>query len=244
MIYAIADIHGCYEELLKLLEKIDFRDVDRLYVLGDLVDRGPEPMKVVQDLMARSNVCVLAGNHDLMAYIVLSRLNEEIERGAKEIRLEPDDRINYVNWIRNGGRTSEREFYGLSSEERRKVLEYLGNLDFYKELDVSGVHYVLVHAGIHGFREGRDLGSYGCSDLIFHRTDYGKRYYHDKNTYVMTGHTPTIVIREDGQPLAYEQNGHIAIDCGCVYGGNLCAYCLNTQEIFYVKSKGASQKSL
>ena len=55
------------------------------------------------------------------------------------------------------------------------------------------------------------------------------------NTYIITGHTPTTLIREDGEQLVYEENGHIAIDCGCVFGGKLAAYCLDTGEVYYVE---------
>ena len=44
MRYVIADIHGCYNEYRQLLEKIDFSQKVELYVLGDAVDRGPEPI--------------------------------------------------------------------------------------------------------------------------------------------------------------------------------------------------------
>ncbi|MCI8923553.1 MAG: hypothetical protein HFI45_06070 [Lachnospiraceae bacterium] len=54
---------------------------------------------------------------------------------------------------------------------------------------------------------------------------------------MVTGHTPTSLIREDGLPLVYQENGHIAIDCGCVFGGRLAAYCIESAEINYVKSK-------
>ena len=40
MTYAISDIHGCYEEYIKLLEKIGFSEDDTLYILGDIFDRG------------------------------------------------------------------------------------------------------------------------------------------------------------------------------------------------------------
>ena len=56
MNYVISDIHGCYKEYQKLLEKIYFSDTDVLYLMGDMVDRGPEPVKVLQDVMLRSNV--------------------------------------------------------------------------------------------------------------------------------------------------------------------------------------------
>lgn len=78
MHWAISDIHGCYEEYRALLEKIHFSSQDTLYFLGDAVDRGPEPMKVVLDLAARKNVVPLLGNHDLLAWQVLDRFGETI----------------------------------------------------------------------------------------------------------------------------------------------------------------------
>ena len=63
MRYVIADIHGCYNEYRQLLEKIDFSQKDELYVLGDAVDRGPEPIKVLEDMMMRPNVIYMLGNN-------------------------------------------------------------------------------------------------------------------------------------------------------------------------------------
>ena len=45
MIYAVSDLHGCYEKYIKMLEKIQFRETDTLYVLGDVVDRGYDSAK-------------------------------------------------------------------------------------------------------------------------------------------------------------------------------------------------------
>lgn len=42
MIYAMSDIHGCYEAYCALLEKIQFSDEDTLYIVGDAIDRGEE----------------------------------------------------------------------------------------------------------------------------------------------------------------------------------------------------------
>lgn len=56
MRYAISDIHGCIREYIKLLEKIQFSDTDHLYVLGDVLDRGLDPIGVIRDLMKRKNV--------------------------------------------------------------------------------------------------------------------------------------------------------------------------------------------
>ncbi|MCR4590153.1 MAG: fructose-bisphosphatase class III [Lachnospiraceae bacterium] len=49
--YVVSDIHGQYDMFLELLNKICFKDTDTLYVLGDILDRGPHPVKVMKKLM-------------------------------------------------------------------------------------------------------------------------------------------------------------------------------------------------
>ena len=78
MTYVISDIHGCYTEFLKLLDKIGFCDEDELYVLGDAMDRGPEPIKVIRDLMDRPNVTYILGNHDDMMLQSLKKLAVDV----------------------------------------------------------------------------------------------------------------------------------------------------------------------
>ena len=71
MIYAMSDLHGCYDKYIKMLEKINFSDNDTLYILGDIVDRGPDGIKILQDIMQRINVVALMGNHDFLAHYIL-----------------------------------------------------------------------------------------------------------------------------------------------------------------------------
>lgn len=104
----------------------------------------------------------------------------------------------------------------------------------YKVIEDRGKKYILTHAGIDNFSGGKNLNEYNCFDFIYARPDYTKRYYQDKNIYVVSGHTPTPLIRKDRFPIVYQGNGHIAIDCGCVFGAQLAAYCIETGEISYV----------
>ncbi|MBC6461139.1 metallophosphoesterase family protein [Actinomadura sp. HBU206391] len=60
----IGDIHGCFDELLELLEKVDLRADDLLVSVGDLVDRGPAPGDVVGLFRERPNSVVVMGNHE------------------------------------------------------------------------------------------------------------------------------------------------------------------------------------
>lgn len=234
MIYVISDIHGCYDEFLKLLEKIKFTDQDELYILGDVVDRGPKPIELLLDLMMRSNVYPIFGNHDYVALAVLERFHAESTDGDADSHPAAEDLMYYMNWVRNGGAVTARQFLRLGKEKKRDILEYLGRFSYFKEVYTSGKRFVLAHGDLHGFHEEKPLDSYDISELAFYRADYDRRYFRSRNTFLVTGHTPTVLVREDGRPLVYEQNGHIAVDCGCVFGGRLAAYCLNTGEIYYV----------
>lgn len=234
MIYAVADIHGCYREFLELLEAIDFKDDDEMYILGDMMDKGPDPVKLVQDLMMRPNIYPLLGNHDYAALTVLSKFNTEITAENVDTHLSKDDMMSYMYWLQDGGDKTAEQFTKLGSEERQDVLEYLEDCSVYEEVSVNGREYVLVHAGINGFRPEKMMGEYGLADLILHRADYDRKYFEDK--FLITGHTPAFKIREDGEPMVYEKNGHIAIDCGCIYGCRLAAYRLDDGKAFYVDS--------
>lgn len=65
--YAIGDIQGCYEEFAALLDQIDFQTSrDRLWLVGDLVNRGPDNVSVVRRVMEMGDAAVtVLGNHDL-----------------------------------------------------------------------------------------------------------------------------------------------------------------------------------
>ena len=53
MTYAMSDIHGCYDKFAAALEKISFSSNDILYILGDVVDRGPDGIKIILDISKR-----------------------------------------------------------------------------------------------------------------------------------------------------------------------------------------------
>lgn len=61
MNYIISDIHGCYDQFIELLDLIQLKDSDTLYVLGDAVDRGPHPIKTLLKLMEMPNVICILG---------------------------------------------------------------------------------------------------------------------------------------------------------------------------------------
>lgn len=234
--YVVADIHGCYDEFIELLDKIGFSLADELFVLGDAMDRGPGPIKVIQDLMQRENVFYILGNHDVMFLEVLRRLMVDLnEENANA--LTRDDLLAFYDYIANGGEETLRQFRRLPSDQQADIRDYLESAPFYDTIEYDGKLYVLVHAGIDHFDLEKELDEYEPEDFLWARPDYERKYFPGNRIFLVTGHTPTPLIRDDQRPLVYTENNHIAIDCGCVFGGNLAAYCIETGEVSYVKSR-------
>ena len=112
--YVISDIHGEYEKFLELLKRIDLKESDTLYILGDVVDRGPHPIKVLQKLMEMPNAIMMVGNHELMALECLKFLQKEItEESVNE--LSEEDANNLIAWMQNGSETTIKEFRELDA---------------------------------------------------------------------------------------------------------------------------------
>lgn len=237
MKYIISDIHGCYHEYMELLNKIKFSDKDQLYILGDAVDRGPEPIKVLKDIMNRQNVIFIIGNHDFIMYTLMRKLAVEITAKNYDNYLADADILDYHLWLQDGGWVTAEQFRALSKKEKADILDYLSEASLYETIEYGGKRYILVHAGLANFSPDKDLDDYDLYDFLEERADYSKRYYPDENTYLVTGHTPTIYIDGWRKTEVYRKNGHIAMDCCCVGGGKLAAYCIETEEVTYVEGR-------
>lgn len=101
-VYAVGDLQGCLEPLKCLLERIKFDPAqDKLWLVGDLVNRGPQSLETLRFLyrMRESLVCVL-GNHDLHL-LAASRMIERLKKSdtLREI-LEAPDRAELLDWLR------------------------------------------------------------------------------------------------------------------------------------------------
>lgn len=154
MLYAMSDLHGEYQKYLAMLEKIKFNQEDTLYLLGDLVDRGPEPVKILQDIIQRPNVYPLLGNHEVMAIYVLKQLLVEV---TEETISQVDTYLmeNIFLWQRNGGGVTLEQFQALPPRERRQLLEFLEGFGWYETVDVGERAFLLVHAGLGNYRPGK-----------------------------------------------------------------------------------------
>lgn len=232
MIYVMSDLHGEYGKYLEMLEKIGFCDEDTLYILGDAVDRGPEPIPLLQHMMARANVYFLMGNHEGMALHVLEKLNVEVTAENAQSHLDAQWMEKILEWQLSGGDVTLRQFRHLSAEERQDVLDYLADAPLYAVVEAGGKTFVLVHAGLGNFRKGRKLREYTFEEMTCMRPRLERPCFDDPDVYVVCGHTPTLSMT--GRAEMYASNNHLLIDCGAAYGGRLCCLCLDNGKAFYV----------
>lgn len=226
MIYVMSDIHGCYDKYMAMLEMIGFNDDDMLYILGDVLDRGPKGMKVLLDIANRKNVIMLRGNHDQEAVLLLSNLYLMSQDETAD-RLAP----LFQMWLSDGGNATMNEFLTLTDEEQEVALSVVKKSLVSKELVVGEQRYLLSHT-VPEIDKLEDYKNWTVDDFIMGEPDYEQVYFEDM--IIISGHTPTGFIAPDSKGRIWNQNNHIAIDCGAVFGNPLGCLCLNTMAEFYV----------
>jgi hypothetical protein len=201
----VGDIHGCYDELIALLEKAEFGKNDRVVSVGDLIAKGPKSREVLELFMTDPRFTSVIGNHDLQLRRRWSGEDVELKPAQKEANRELK---------------AERDAYN----------NYFNTLPFMIDL---GSHLV-VHAGL---RPNVELHSQTTGDLTKIRTlgadresEEGTPWYHvyyGEKT-VLFGHWPA--------PEPRRGKKAIGLDTGCVYGYNLTAYIIETDEFVNVKA--------
>lgn len=119
--YAIGDIQGCYAEFMQLLSKLDFNpSVDVLYLVGDVVNRGPQSLQVLEWLYRyQDSVVTVLGNHDIFL----------LGRYAQVVGATATDTIDEI----------------LTAQNAPKLIDYLRRCPLIFEDD----KYILAHAGIY-----------------------------------------------------------------------------------------------
>lgn len=216
MIYCIADIHGDYARYQKMLQTIEFSEADTLYIIGDVIDRGPDGVKILLDIMERENVQMILGNHE---YMCLSAFDPLYDSYAFRL------------WMDNGGKKTYKDLkYKRTDEQRTRILRYLRSLPYHMDIEVNGRTFYLVH--------GCPVGD--LFESLWSRPKPNAPAPFEEKT-VIVGHTPTYLLptpdSEENGATIWRGNGVIDIDCGCGYGldcSRLACLRLDDMKEFYV----------
>ncbi|MCK0472605.1 bis(5'-nucleosyl)-tetraphosphatase PrpE [Halalkalibacter sp. APA_J-10(15)] len=215
----IGDIHGCYNELISLLQKLGYKQDQLDYVhhestrklvfVGDLTDRGPNSLDVIRlvaHLVKQNRAFYVPGNHCDKLYRYFIGRNVQIKHGLE---------------------TTVAELNSLTKQEFQQIKQQFTQL-----VDQSPLYHILderrliiAHAGI----RSKDIGLFNKRVKTFVlygditgetnadgtpiRRDWAQ--HHIGNEWIVYGHTPTKHVRF--------VNHTVNIDTGCVFGGALSA---------------------
>lgn len=224
--YVMSDIHGEADRFHAMLEKIQFSNGDTLYILGDVVDRGPDGIRLLLEIMQMPNAVMLLGNHE---YMMLQYLSPE----ATDIEIR--------RWNRNGNAPTLAAYGEQTPEIRQRILRYLEMRPVHLETEINGTKFFLVH----GFPGDN------THDAVWSRPEVDTP--NPKPGYqLVIGHTPVLsMVKPEEKRLAYaadleNRGGHlqilhtpgfINIDCGCGHSMPIKALaCLRLEDLeaFYV----------
>jgi len=208
---AIGDIHGCHEEFAELLSLLELKADDRLILLGDLVNRGPDSHRVIE--LARAHRAIsLLGNHELR--LLNYRRTRDLNY-AKEHDLETFDQLRPEDWT------------------------YLENMSLtYEE---PALNLVFVHGGfLPGQPWQRQPAEVVTRIQVIDRDGQPRKradvpdapFWADLWSgppYVIYGHTP--------RPEIYKLKWSLGLDTACVMGGHLTAFILPEKRFVQVKAR-------
>ena len=183
-IIGITDIHGEYDKLCAVLNKIQPKSDDTVVFMGDYIDRGKKSREVVDEIINLQNVCncvYLIGSHE---YAML--------------HADVDDYYHYLFW--NYGGDSTAASYG-SYENIMKV-----HGDFFNSLKSHHIidGYMFVHAGI---RVGIPLDQQDLVDMVYIRSEFYRKK-HGLPYKIIFGHT------EFSEPQVQDDKICIDTGCG------------------------------
>lgn len=267
-IYAVGDIQGCYTELVQLLEKINFDQVrDKLWLVGDLVNRGPGSLQVLRLVKSLGDAAItVLGNHDLHLLAVANGTGK-LHRGdtLDEILAAPD-RDELLTWLRHQRLLHVKGEFVLVHAGLLPgwTVEQAISLAHEVEAALQGSDYVDFLAHMYGNQPDaweNDLSGFKRLRVITNAltrmricTERGKMEFDFKAEIqnIPEGYRPWFDIPERKSADATVIFGHwsalglmvkpnaIALDTGCLWGGPLTAIRLEDRQIIQVDCADSS----
>lgn len=235
MVYVMADIHGNSRRFNSILEQIDLQPEDTLYVLGDVIDRHGDGVRILRRLMAMPNAKVLLGNHE---YMMLRALDVPYNPGQK-----PNLEECLFIWYRNGGDVTHRYWKRIRKSLRAEVIAYLHALPLNLDVTVGNTSYKLVHAApVEDFATNTDTRYPDATHFSVWKR-WEKEDMPRCEQVMIFGHTPTKHYRYADPLEVYFGENCIGIDCGSGFPdrpedefapqGRLACLRLDDMRVFY-----------
>lgn len=220
--YAVADLHGCWTQWEQI--KNFLQEDDRLFILGDCIDRQCGGLGILTEAINDPRCVVLCGNHeDMMA----DALEEEVQYGYSDYWI--------WRWFSNGGQATYDEWQEAGRDF--KWIERIRKLPLWAEyINKDGDRIILSHSGVMPKR-GWSMDSLSRKSLLWDRDHLTEISWHGANNeFDVHGHTPIALMPfykgkdiEIEPGACYYCNSHkINIDNGGCWTDNICVLDLDT----------------
>lgn len=242
MKYVMSDIHGMYGKYTAMLKKIKFSKNDILYILGDIVDRGPDSVKMIEYVKNTcENIKMIKGNHEaaLAEFIDSMEVYESGNATASDIEY-----INYLKQCHFMNPTYEKLRVKYSYKQILQIRLWINQLPLVICTEAAGEKYILAHAGAVDPCKEQDEEICLWSREEFYNGPGIRGYI------TVFGHTPAMAMNHlnkkeknaknifNRAKIWHSDDGNkINIDCGASfreYGGRLACLCLDNKREFYV----------
>lgn len=262
--YAIGDVQGCYDDLLQLLDKVNFdSQTDQVWFCGDIINRGPKSLDTIRFIKQLGNAAItVLGNHDLHFLAVSYTSNSPSKFDTFSDILNADDKNELVDWLRQQKLFHHDDSLNISmvhagippqwtindacdySSEMEEILQSDNPEDFFKNM--YGNYPPEWNSSLTGWNRYRFITN------VFTRMRFcdqeGKPDYKHKGS---IGSQPNHLIpwflhskrktKNDDiifghwSTLANVKQGHVyPIDTGCLWGGKLTALRIDTEEKTFI----------
>ena len=226
MKYCISDIHGEYELFEKMLKRLNFSSKDKMYICGDIIDKGESSVRLAKYISSFSNMHCIVGNHEVAFLQYYHSLLENSPDNFDEVlgKLQayfPHDGL-LLDWA---------------------LMDWLDSLPNYIEED----EFICVHAGIPVDKHGMliPLSDVSTEYLVHDRRFKDPKLIHNSPKCVLFGHTQTDCVCGENKILGYPRNNQkssksikdyykIHLDTGSWSNGVLGCICIDTMKVYYV----------
>lgn len=261
--YAVGDIQGCLNALQCLLEKVSFDPKqDRLWVAGDLINRGPDSLGTLRFLYnMRDNVTMVLGNHDLHLLAVAHHQRALSRQDTLDEILEAPDRKELLEWLRHQPLVHHDKELGFTMvhagippqwstrkarKRSREVEKYLQGKKFKRLLrEMYGNHPSKWRSTLHGMKRLRVITNYFTRMRLCTRSGRLDLSHKGSPKNALKGYAPWFeykkrkarhdkIIFGHWAALEGRANGEnvYALDTGCVWGGKLTMMRLEDEKLF------------
>jgi len=208
MIYVMSDIHGNALNFHSVMHQIKLKPEDTLYVLGDVIDRYPDGIRILRKLMTMPNVQMLLGNHEYMMLEALAKPYDMNNPADEEIYMR-----KLRLWYNNGGHETHSALKHIRKTIRAEIFNYLQSLPVNLDIEVGGHKYRLAHAApAEMYKKCGQRYRTENQFAIWHRL-IGNEKLPGEYTLIF-GHTPTVYFQDDDVLKIWRGNRMIGIDCG------------------------------